>query len=116
MCFDEHGNLYVSTSGENPCIQVFSSDCKYLRSFTSDEKGVNRLKCPAGVCVAGQHLYVVDFKNHNVSVFTTKGEYVTSFGQEGSNEGDLNGPWGICVDKDGFVYVGDSNNGRIQIF
>ena len=116
MCFDEHGNLYVSTSGENPCIQVFSSDCKYLRSFTSDEKGVNRLKCPAGVCVAGQHLYVVDFKNHNVSVFTTKGEYVTSFGQEGSNEGDLKGPWGICVDKDGFVYVGDSNNGRIQIF
>ena len=57
ICFDEHGNLYVSISGENPCIQVFNSDCKSLRSFTSDEKGVNRLKCPTGVCVAGQHLY-----------------------------------------------------------
>ena len=115
-CFDEHGNLYVSISGENPCIEVFNSDCKSLHSFSSDEKGVNRLKCPTGVCVAGQHLYVVDLKNNNVSVFTTKGEYVTSFGQEGSNEGDLKGPWGICVDKDGFVYVGDSSNGRIQIF
>ena len=69
-------------------------------------------------CVCGWSalVYVVDLKNHNVSVFTTKGEYVTSFGQEGSNEGDLKGPWGICVDKDGFVYVGDSSNGRIQIF
>ena len=111
--FDADGNLYISAIDH---IEVFDSDYKSLCSFSSDEKGVNRLKNPAGVCVAGQHLYVVDLKNHNVSVFTTKGEYVTSFGQEGSNEGDLKDPWGICVDKDGFVYVGDSSNGRIQIF
>ena len=44
MCFDERGNLYVSISGENPCIQVFDSDHKSLQSFSSDENGVNRLK------------------------------------------------------------------------
>ena len=29
---------------------------------------------------------------------------------------DFNSPLGVCVDKDGFVYVCDINNNRVQIF
>ena len=41
---------------------------------------------------------------------------MTSFGQWGSNEGDFNLPYGVCVDKDGFVYVCDYANNRVQVF
>ena len=113
---DEHSNLYVSDY-RNSRIQVLSNGGEFLRSFGCDENGVNKLNGPCGVCVAGQYVYVANWNNHNVSVFTTEGVYVTSFGgQWGNNEGDFNNPWGVCVDRDGFVYVCDYKNHRIQVF
>ena len=52
----------------------------------------------------------------NISVFTTDGVYVSSFGQYDSNEGDFDFLHSVCVDQDGFVYVTDSNNSRVQCF
>ncbi len=88
----------------------------FLHSFGCDSNGVERLETPYGVCVSGCYVYVADFCGDCVSVFTTSGDYVTSFGQCGKDEGDLDGPYGVCVDKDGFVYVADCNNGRVQCF
>ena len=112
---DEHSNLYVSES-RNSRIQVLSNGGEFLRSFGRDENGVNKLNWPCGVCVAGQYVYVANYNNHNVSVFTTEGAYVTSLGQGGSSKGDFKHPWGVCVDGDGFVYVCDHDNHRIQVF
>ena len=107
---DENGNLYVSDC-KNCRIQVFTGGI-HLRSFGHDENHMSR---PSTVSVAGQYVYVV-CNNYNVSVFTTMGEYVTSFGQGGSNEGNFSGPWGVCIDQDGFLYVCDQGNKRIQVF
>ena len=111
---DEHGNLYVSDLIKS-CVHVFSNG-EFLHSFGCGEDGEKVLSRPSGVCVPGQYVYVVDHVKHCVSVFTTKGEHVTTFGQGGSGDGDFNGPLGVCVDKDGFVYVCDFNNNRVQIF
>ena len=75
-----------------------------------------RLKKPSCICIAGRYVYVSDWKDHAVSVFTTGGDYVTSFGWQGGGEGDFNHPCGVCVDRDGFVYVCDAINRRLQIF
>ena len=112
---DCHGNLYAIDC-TNTCIQVFSNDGTFVRSFGCDLTGANKLNQPLGVCVSGQHVYVTDIGNDNVSVFTTEGEYVTSFGQHGFKIGDFSCPGGVCVDQDGFVYVCDCGNNRIQIF
>jgi len=61
-------------------------------------------------------VYVTDVTSHCVFVFTTDGEYVTSFSQEGQEEGHLNHPYYIYVDKNGFIYVTDCLNDRIQCF
>ena len=114
LTHDDHGNLYVSVV--NSCIQVLSKDGEFLYSFGYDGNGTNKLCKPHGVCVSGQYVYVTDFGNHNISVFTTDGEYVTSFGKKGSNNGEFNGPWGVCTDMDGFIYVCESYNHRIQVF
>ena len=110
---DEHGNLQSVSDSRKSCVHVFSNG-EFLHSFGCGEDG-GVLLCPYGVCVAGQYVYVADYGKHCVSVFTTKGEHVTTFGQKGSGDGDFNGPLGVCVDKDGFVYVCDKNNKRVQI-
>ena len=107
---DVHGNIYV-TDATNSCIQVFSASGVFLRSF-----GNNKLSDPWGLCVSGQYVYVSDIDKDCVSVFTTAGVYVTSFGQLGGKEGEFREPCYIFIDKNGFLYVCDYSNDRIQCF
>ena len=110
---DSHGNLYCADR-DNAMIQVFSSDGVFLCSFGCDGKGEKKVKEPRGLCVSGHYVYVCNWGSYNISVFTTDGVYVSSFGQRGSNEGDFNYPHSVCVDQDGFVYVTDRYNSRVQ--
>lgn len=106
---DHHGNVYVSNFREG-CVQVFSnSGGKFLHSF-----GVGN--SPSGLCVAGEYVYVTSSVLDTVSAYTLQGEHVTSFGQHGSDHGDFNNPHGVCVDEEGFVYVCDTHNNRLQKF
>ena len=111
---DKHGNLYVTDCTSN-CIQVFSNDGVFLRSFGYDSNGVKRLDGPYYVCVSGHYVYVTD-GGHYVLVFTTAGDYVTSFGEHGGGNSDYSIPCGVCTDKDGFVYVADYGTERVQCF
>ena len=108
---DIHQNLVSDIT--NSCVHVFTKDGVHLRSIGHDKE---ELKEPWGLCVHGQYVYVTDVNCHCVFVFTTDGEYVTSFGQQGQKEGDFNYPFYINVDNNGFVYVTDFSNDRIQCF
>ena len=112
---DSHGNLYCADN-DNSMIQVFSNDGDFLHSFGCDGKGEKKVNRPWGLCVSGHYVYVCNLGSCNISVFTTDGVYVTSFGQRGSNEGDFIFPYSVCVDQDGFVYVTDYHNNRVQCF
>ena len=117
---DDCGNIYV-TDRTNFCIQVFSASGVFLRSFGND-----KLSAPWGVCVSGQYVsgqyvsgqyvYVSDLDKHCVLVFTTAGVHVTSLGQLGSKEEDFRVPCYLYIDKNGFLYVCDWGNNRIQCF
>ena len=109
---DIHQNLYVSDLS-NSCVHVFTKDGVHLHSIGHDKK---ELKQPWGLCVHGQYVYVTDDTSHCVFVFTTDGEYVTSFCQEGLEDGDFYSPYYICVDSNGFIYVCDLYNDKIQCF
>ena len=111
---DEHGNLYVCDRTK-ACVLVFSKAGKFLRSFSSNNSH-DKLKRPFGVCVSGQYVYVSDKDDHSLHIFTTVGDYVTKIGKWGQEKGDFSNPWGVCVNKDGFVYVCDNSNNRVQIF
>lgn len=73
-------------------------------------------------------LYVVDAANARVVVLDKEGNFITSIGQPGAGEGafnfgdgsragfDFNYAGSIAVDDEGFIYVADVGNGRIQKF
>jgi DNA-binding beta-propeller fold protein YncE len=46
----------------------------------------------------------------------TNVDFNDEFGGNGSGAGDFNSPWGIAIDQDGFLYVTDTGNERVQIF
>lgn len=41
---------------------------------------------------------------------------LSSFGSEGSADGQFKFPRGVAVDDQGYIFVADSGNNRIQIF
>ena len=62
-------------------------------------------------------LYVADgYSNARVHRFTPDGKLVTSWGESGTDPGQFNIVHNIDIDEDGWVYVADRENHRIQVF
>ena len=113
--FDTQGNIYVVNYSKHQVL-VFSEDGQYLRHFGQKGRRKGELSRPTGLCVSGDYVYVTEWANHRISVFRTSGEFVHSFGKVGSGRGQLNYPLGVAVDHDGFVFVCEEVNNRIQVF
>ena len=113
--FDRQENIYV-VDAEKRQVLVFSEDGQYLRHFGREGQGKGELNRPCGLCISGDCVYVAECWNHRISVFNTSGQFVHSFGKRGAGRGELNWPYGIATDKDGFVFVCDTSNNRIQVF
>ena len=115
LAFDTEGSMYVVDSG-NHRVQVFSPSGTFLRMFGGRGSGPGELDEPIGIHVDCSRVYVSEWGNHRVSVFTTLGEFVTSFGGLGNGEGEFRLPRGIAVGRDGYLYVCDVCNARVQVF
>ena len=113
ITLDELGNMYVCDLGNNR-VKLLNKQGKFQLSFNKKANG--QLSRPIGVCVVDQFVYVVEFGGDCVSVFSRDGQFVISFGKRGNKEGEFDYPFGICVDCDGFVYVCDYGNNRVQVF
>src|SRR5436305_8502153 len=62
-------------------------------------------------------IYVSDgYGNSRVHKFSPNGKLLFSWGEPGTDEGQFNIPHNICCDADGWVYVADRENHRVQVF
>jgi len=62
-------------------------------------------------------IYVSDgYGNSAVHCFSPEGELKFSWGGPGTEPGEFHLPHNICCDADGWVYVADRENSRIQVF
>lgn len=62
-------------------------------------------------------IYVADgYGNARVHKFSAAGEFLMSWGESGSGPGQFNIVHNVCCDIDGWVYVADRENHRIQVF
>ena len=102
--------LLILEKTKSWCLGRMTSTCVTLAS------GVRVSSVVQQDCVSGDYVYVTEYYNNRVSVFLTSGEFVHSFGEERSGRGELKDPYGIAIDRDGFVFVCDIGNNRIQVF
>ena len=62
-------------------------------------------------------LYVADgYSNAHVHTYDPDGNYLGTWGESGTDAGQLNIVHNIDIDSDGYVYIGDRENHRVQIF
>jgi len=62
-------------------------------------------------------IYVSDgYGNAHVHKFDPKGRLLKSWGEPGTGPGQFNIPHNVCCDSDGWVYVADRENHRVQVF
>jgi len=143
ICTDALGFIYVCDK-ENHRIQVFQSDGTFVAKFGSMGDKPGQLEHPHYIAVSNTNRVIVsDSNNHRLQIFDVNGKVLTTFGSEGTEEGQFKFPrWvnifkiqaallnivylktrtniftfrGVAVDEQGFIFVADSGNNRIQIF
>ena len=112
LALDEVNQLiYIADCG-NRRIQVVSFEGKFLKRF-----GQDILKCPWGITVTADNIFVTDSDLHALFQFKKNDcKLVRRTGTEGAGEGQLDKPRGLCSDYNGDVYVADSRNHRVSVF
>jgi DNA-binding beta-propeller fold protein YncE len=108
------GHLFVTDALKN-CIYVLDMEGKRERSFGTKGSGDGRFKCPEGLAIADELIYICDCGNGRVQVFTLDGTWVRAWGSKGVGKGEFKSPSSITV-HGGEVYVADTENYRTQVF
>lgn len=103
---DTAGNLYVA-EWNNARVQVLDNSGKFIQVF-----GEEKLRYPTALHIIDKYIYISNIGGDTIVVYDISGNFITSFGEKGQ----LRGPRSITSCGDGFIYVVDSNNDRIQIF
>ena len=62
-------------------------------------------------------IYISDgYGNSRVHKYSPDGKPIKSWGQSGTGPGEFNIPHNLCCDQEGWVYVADRENHRVQVF
>src|ERR1700731_4400485 len=74
-------------------------------------------RCPHTALSPNGEIYVSDgYGNARVHKYTPDGKLIKSWGEPGSDPGQFNIVHNISTDADGWVYVADRENHRVQVF
>lgn len=118
--FDTSGNVFVADY-YNSRIQKFDSNLDFVTKVGNQGTGNLQFTWPSDVAVAGDDgVWVVDTYNHRIKKMSNNLASMLYTSQVGGSSGSANGsfnrPSAIAIDGDGFLYVADRNNNRVQKF
>jgi len=114
--------IYLTDNG-NHTVRKFTLDGKPLLSLGTANKpapfmsGQPFCRCTHTALSPRGDIYVSDgYGNAAVHKYDPEGRLLLSWGKPGTGPGEFNLPHNICCDADGWVYVADRENHRVQIF
>lgn len=127
---DAAGNIYVSDSGNDVIRKITPSRVVSTLAGSAGNAGsadgngaAARFWNPQGLAVDGTgNIYVADTGNNTIRKISPMGQVTTIAGLPGSTgsadgsgpQARFNGPAGIAVDKNGNLYVADTNNHTVR--
>lgn len=126
-------NPHGATIGPDQFIYLTDNFDHTVRKFTLDGKllleigtvGVSSgfmsgkpfCKCThSAVSPSGDILVSDGYQNACIHKFAPNGKLLKSWGTPGTGPGEFNLPHNICCDPDGWIYVADRENSRVQVF
>ena len=112
ITFTEKGNIAISDFVGHSVL-VYSSKGDFLSN-------INLVGQPLGLAVSPNgNIFAIEIFQDNycyISVHNENGEFCFNFGLKGNDRGYFANPHTLLFGPDGFLYVGDCNNKRIQLF
>jgi hypothetical protein len=119
---DADDNLYCTDDGDHT-VRKCSADGKVLLTIGIPNKpapfmsGEPFHRCTHTALSPKGEIYVSDgYGNACVHKYTPDGKLIKSWGEPGTDPGQFNIVHNIATDVDGFVYVADRENHRVQVF
>jgi len=117
------GNLFCVDTGANS-IRKFTPEGRLLMTVGDAGMPTPRMSnrpfsvpTHVGVDPRTGDFYVTDgYSNAAVHKFSPDGRHLSTFGESGTGEGQFNIVHNVKVDREGWVYVADRENHRIQVF
>jgi len=117
---DRKRRIYLTlTAGAENKIMVFDANGRFLYRFPEGISAASDYIVPGkpvAIFSANEKVYVTDVVDQDVKVYDLDGKLITKFGRPGTAKGEFLYPNGVTADDDGYIYVSDSNNGRVQVF
>ncbi|MBZ0166434.1 MAG: 6-bladed beta-propeller, partial [Candidatus Omnitrophica bacterium] len=111
---DADNQIYVLIPGMGRVMRITELDRQTL--FACVAAGKNAAQDASGLNVSPQgNVYVVNPQNNSIKKFSANQTFMLSFGSEGESRGQFDSPAGIETDEDGFIYIADSRNKRVQV-
>ena len=111
-------------------VRTWGYNAEIEGQWDNFEHQEGKASVPYGIAVdQSGNLYVADDANSRIQKFDRSGNFVTQWGNMGTRkwgregetkadraEGEFYLPRGVAADPDGYIYVADSGNNRIQKF
>jgi NHL repeat len=115
-------SLYCTDDGDHT-VRKCTLEGKVLLEIGVPEKPAPYMsgkafnRCTHTALAPNGDIYVSDgYGNARVHKYSPDGKPLLSWGEPGCDPGQFNIPHNICCDPDGWVYVADRENHRVQVF
>jgi DNA-binding beta-propeller fold protein YncE len=119
---DAHDNLYCTDDGDHTVRKCSVNGTVQMTIGIPDKpapfmSGEPFHRCTHTALSPKGEIYVSDgYGNARVHKYTPDGKLIKSWGEPGSDPGQFNIVHNISTDADGWVYVADRENHRVQVF
>ncbi len=110
-----NGKVYVADM-KNMRIDVFTLQGEYVGTIPDAQRHKDLKVAPLALAQDGAGNMYVTTLAHEVLVFGPDDRLLRRIGRAGTADGELQYPNGVAIDRQGNVWVADSNNSRVQVF
>jgi DNA-binding beta-propeller fold protein YncE len=110
LAVDSKGNVWVADSG-NKRIEKFNEKGEYVCQFTAGTNPIGVFADTKGNVWSDNENETGAIEEHNESC-----GFVTSFVKRGSESGQVLEPKRLAVDANGYIWVPDAANNRVEVF
>lgn len=133
IAFDSHGNAFIAAYGNSVVMKVDKATgiltvvagSPESQGYSGDNGPATQaaLNFPYGIAIDGNdNLFIADSENNRIRKVDMTTEVITTVAGGGSSLGDnglatsaaLDNPQSVAVDKQGNIYIADTNHNRIR--
>jgi YD repeat-containing protein len=109
---DSNGNIVVADRG-NHRVQEFSPELAWIRNMSQSEEHDGPFYLTVD---SNNDIWVAYSWDNKIGEFDSEGKLLRVWGTSGTEPGKLSSPYGVGIGPEGYVWVPEYDNSRVQVF